>query len=66
MTLRASLTGRVVRPRAQCIAKKNAKSLVFSKFNRLVFKSPSDYATLLNVFVDRLRRSHDGEKYFAV
>jgi alkylated DNA repair dioxygenase AlkB len=49
-----SLTRRVVRPRVQCIAKKNANSFVFAKFNRLVFASLSDYATLLNAFVDRL------------
>ena len=39
MNLRASLTSRVVRPRVQCIEKKNAKSFVFTKFNRLVFAS---------------------------
>src|ERR1700730_10611930 len=46
-----------------CTVRKIAKALGFSIFDRLVFAS---YATLLNAFVDRLRRSHAGEQYFAV
>jgi hypothetical protein len=48
-----SLASRVVRPRAQCIAKKDANSIRFRQIQSAgVCKSPSDYATILNAFVD--------------
>ena len=43
------------------------QSVRFQQFRSAgVCKSPSDYATLLNAFVDLLGRSHDGKQYFAV
>ena len=54
MNMRASLASRVVRPRAQCIAKKNAKSFVSANSIGWCLQVSIGLRHQLNAFVDRL------------